>query len=70
MNKEGYYPALRQTQGTVRTETPDWQPWGTYFLKSLSKQKQHLKGTIKRERIVLFYGINFKVFVKPTPMGF
>ena len=26
-NKEGYYLALRQTQGTIRTETPDWQPW-------------------------------------------
>jgi Fic family protein len=52
-NKEGYYLALRQTQGTIRTETPDWQPWVTYFLKSLSKQKQRLEGKIKRERIIL-----------------
>jgi len=52
-NKDGYYLALRQTQGTIRTETPDWQPWVTYFLKSLSKQKQHLAGKIKRERIIL-----------------
>ena len=52
-NKEGYYLALRQTQGTIRTDAPDWQPWVTYFLKSLSKQKQKLEGKIKRERIIL-----------------
>ena len=52
-NKEGYYLALRQTQGTIRTEKPDWQPWVTYFLKSLSKQKQRLEDKIKRERIIL-----------------
>ena len=52
-NKEGYYLALRQTQGTIRTKTPDWQPWITYFLKSLSKQKQRLEGKIKRERIII-----------------
>ncbi len=52
-HREGYYLALRQTQGTIRTETPDWQPWVTYFLKSLSKQKQRLEGKIKRERIIL-----------------
>ena len=26
-NKEGYYLSLRQTQGTIRTDAPDWQPW-------------------------------------------
>ena len=52
-HKEGYYLALRQTQSTIRTETPDWQPWVTYFLKTLSQQKQHLEGKIKRERIIL-----------------
>lgn len=52
-NKEGYYLALRQTQGTIRTKTPDWQPWVIYFLKSLSKQKQRLEGKIKREQIIL-----------------
>lgn len=40
-NKEGYYLALRQTQGTIRTETPDWQPWVIYFLKTLSRQKEN-----------------------------
>jgi len=52
-NKEGYYLALRQTQGTIRSQAPDWQPWVTYFLKSLSKQKQRLESKIKRERIIL-----------------
>ncbi len=26
-SKEAYYLALRQTQGTIRTEAPNWQPW-------------------------------------------
>ena len=52
-SKEGYYLALRQTQSTIRADTPDWQPWLTYFLKSLSKQKQSLEAKIKRERIML-----------------
>ena len=30
-SKERYYLALRQTQGTIRTEAPNWQPWGCIF---------------------------------------
>lgn len=52
-NKEGYYLALRQTQGTIRAETPDWQPWVIYFLKVLSKQKEKLESKISRERIII-----------------
>ena len=52
-SKEAYYLALRQTQGTIRTQVPDWQPWIIYFLKSLSIQKQRLERKIKRERIIL-----------------
>jgi len=52
-NKEGYYLALRQTQGTIRTKTPDWQPWVIYFLKALSKQKEKLNAKIKRERLLI-----------------
>jgi hypothetical protein len=26
-SKEGYYLALRQTQKTIRSAEPDWQPW-------------------------------------------
>ena len=52
-NKESYYLALRQTQGSIRTDTPDWQPWVLYFLKALGKQKQILERKIKRERMIL-----------------
>ena len=31
-NKQAYYVALRQTQGTIRTEEPNWQSWITFFL--------------------------------------
>ena len=51
--KEGYYVALRRTQGTIRTETPDWQPWTLYFLRALQTQKRHLEKKIERERIVM-----------------
>jgi Fic family protein len=52
-NKKNYYLASRQTQGTIRTETPDWQPWVTFFLEALSKQKKKLESKIKRERLIL-----------------
>ena len=41
-SKEAYYLALRQTQGTIRTETPNWQPWLSFFLRSLFEQTRHL----------------------------
>jgi Fic family protein len=34
-DKEGYYFALRQTQGTLRSESPDWQPWLLFFLRAM-----------------------------------
>ena len=52
-NKEAYYLALRQTQGTIRTESPNWQPWLEFFLMSLSEQVRRLETKIDRERIVL-----------------
>jgi Fic family protein len=52
-NKKHYYLALRQTQGTIRTESPDWQPWINFFLEALSKQKKKLEGKIKREQLIL-----------------
>ena len=52
-SKEAYYLALRQTQGTIRTGAPDWQPWVTYFLHALRQQKTLLERKIERERIVL-----------------
>lgn len=51
--KEAYYLALRRTQGTIRTETPDWRPWVDYFLSALTAQKDKLAAKMERERIVL-----------------
>lgn len=52
-SKEGYYLALRQTQRTIRSETPNWQPWVVYFLRALQQQKRRLEKKIERERIIL-----------------
>jgi len=52
-SKESYYLALRQTQSTIRTENPDWQPWFVFFLRSLSEQVRRLEKKIEREKIVL-----------------
>ena len=53
VNKEAYYLALRQTQGTIRTETPNWQPWLLFFLRSLAEQVRRLEKKVEREKIVL-----------------
>ena len=53
VNKESYYLALRQTQGTIRTETPNWQPWLVFFLRSLAEQVRRLEKKVEREKIVL-----------------
>lgn len=52
-SKEAYYLALRQTQGTIRTQAPNWQPWLVFFLRSLSEQVRRLEKKIEREKIVL-----------------
>ncbi len=52
-NKEAYYLALRQTQGTIRTDAPDWQPWLVFFLRSLAEQVWRLEKKVEREKIVL-----------------
>jgi len=52
-NKEAYYLALRQTQGTIRTDTPNWQPWLVFFLRALAEQVRRLNKKIEREKLVL-----------------
>jgi Fic family protein len=52
-NKEGYYLAFRQTQGTIRSDEPNWQPWLMFFLRSLAEQVRRLEKKVERERIVL-----------------
>ncbi len=53
LNKEAYYLALRQTQGTIRTDAPNWQPWLVFFLRSLAEQVRRLEKKVEREKIVL-----------------
>ena len=53
LNKEAYYLALRQTQGTIRGDSPDWQPWLVFFLRSLAEQVRRLEKTVEREHVVL-----------------
>lgn len=52
-NKEGYYLALRQTQGTLKSGSINWQPWILFFLKSLKTQKEKLEMKIEREKLLL-----------------
>ena len=52
-NKDSYYLALRRTQGTIRTDTPDWQPWVMFFLQSLQRQKAGLQQKVERERVAI-----------------
>jgi len=52
LHKEGYYLALRQTQGTI-PQAPNWQPWLVFFLRSLAEQVRRLEKKVEREKIVL-----------------
>ena len=52
-SKEAYYLALRQTQGSIRTKAPDWQPWLLFFLRALAEQVRRLKRKVEREKLVL-----------------
>lgn len=51
-SKESYYLALRQTQVTIHSERPDWQPWVLFFLQALDRQKKRLAAKIEREKLV------------------
>src|SRR6202051_3637302 len=52
-SKEGYYLALRQTQGTIRTDTPNWQPWVLFFLVVLQQEMNRLESRVEREKKIL-----------------
>ena len=52
-SKEGYYLALRQTQGTIRTEAPNWQPWLIFFMRAMQQQKRRLAVKVEREKNAL-----------------
>ncbi|TIL49283.1 MAG: winged helix-turn-helix domain-containing protein [Mesorhizobium sp.] len=48
-----YYLSLRRTQGTIRMDAPDWNPWLEFFLRALQSQKQHLEKKMEREQVML-----------------
>ncbi len=52
-SKEGYYLALRQTQGTIRSENPNWQPWINFFLRSMQQQKRRLSTKLEMEKLII-----------------
>ena len=52
-SKEGYYLALRQTQGTIRGKKPNWQPWLMFFMRALQQQKRRLAVKVEREKLVI-----------------
>ena len=49
-NKQSYYLALRQTQGTIRSALPNWQPWVLFFLRALHAQVKHLETKVNHEQ--------------------
>ena len=53
-NKQAYYYlALRQTQGTIRSDAPHWQPWLLFFLRSMASQVICLEEKVTHEKLVL-----------------
>ena len=52
-SKESYYLGLRQTQGTIRSESPNWNPWLIFFLKSMQQQMNRLRKKVEREKLLL-----------------
>jgi Fic family protein len=50
-NKDLYYKALRRTQTTIKTDTPDWEPWLGFFLRCLKKQKNNLAAKVEKENV-------------------
>lgn len=52
-SKEDYYLALRQTQSTIRSEFPNWQPWLMFFIRALQQQKRCLAEKVEREKLMI-----------------
>ena len=44
--KEAYYLALRRTQTTLGAESPDWEPWLMFFLRSIQSQITRLRANL------------------------
>jgi Fic family protein len=46
-NKKAYHLALRQTQETIESDSPNWQPWLIFFLRSVAQQVTRLEQNIE-----------------------
>ena len=46
-NKSDYYSALQQTQKTLRSSTPDFYPWLSFFFMILETQMNLLRNRVK-----------------------
>ncbi len=51
-SKEGYYLALRKTQGTLKEDEPNWESWLLFFLRALQRQKSRLQTKLENEKIM------------------
>lgn len=47
-NKDAYYRALRGTQKTIWSDKTDYEPWLSFFMTSLQKQKRTLESKIQK----------------------
>lgn len=76
-NKEDYYLALRRTQGTLKNEDPNYDPWLRFFLRSLKSQKDRLAKKIENSigiegihpdclKIIEQLKINIRITTKET----
>lgn len=50
-SKDAYYRALRGTQKTIWTDKVNYEPWLTFFICSLVKQKRHLETKIQKLQV-------------------
>lgn len=51
--RQAAYLAWSQTQSTIRSATPDWQPWLLFFLRALTGQIDALKRKLEREKHIV-----------------
>lgn len=48
-NKAGYYDALRRTQKSMKGAVVDWNPWLSYFMRCLVRQKDRIVARVEKE---------------------
>lgn len=51
-NKTDYYKALQQTQKTLRSSEPDFNPWLNFFFSALEKQMGSMRARIEETKLI------------------